>query len=273
MLLAAFEVSRRLNHDELPLPTSPPSLPPSPPLPPSVPSPPSLPPSPPSPPLRPGSLFALSSSDLVAALGDSAVSRIVLVAGTYEFDESMCSDQGNSSLCINRAVTIEAEVAGSVVLDAKGARRVIYVSSGGQAVLIGLHITGGNISYGPVLPFCAGKDCAERWAGGVCAVFEPPLFQRSPRPPVLDPHTSVCWQGGVFVDCGGEATLTRTNIYANIAEQVRPSALKPAGYMLAAHYFRPFKLQSGGGLLVWKGAGGGTQTHLRTASVPTLVGE
>ena len=75
------------------------------------------------------------------ALNDSAVSRIVLVAGTYEFADSMCDDEGSSALCIDRNVTIEAEVAGSVVLDAKGARRVIYVSSGGRAELIGLNIT------------------------------------------------------------------------------------------------------------------------------------
>ena len=106
--------------------------------------------------MQPGSRYALSSSDLIAALNDSAVSRIVLVAGTYEFDGDMCTDQGGSgrrlshdvsvgsaALCIDRNVTIEAEVAGSVVLDAKGARRVIYVSTGGRAELVGLNITGG----------------------------------------------------------------------------------------------------------------------------------
>ena len=67
----------------------------------------------------------------------------MLVAGTYEFADSMCPDQGGSALCIDRNVTIEAEVAGSVVLDAKGARRVIYVSTAGRAELIGLNITGG----------------------------------------------------------------------------------------------------------------------------------
>ena len=75
----------------------------------------------------------------------------MLVAGTYEFDGSMCTDQGGSALCIDRNVTIEAEVAGSVVLDAKGARRVIYVSTAGRAELIGLNITGGyaasNVSF------------------------------------------------------------------------------------------------------------------------------
>jgi hypothetical protein len=79
------------------------------------------------------------------ALGDSAVSRIVLVAGTYEFDYDMCSNErGGSALCIDRAVTIEAEVAGSVVLKAEGARRVIYVSAAGRAELVGLDITGGQ---------------------------------------------------------------------------------------------------------------------------------
>ena len=66
------------------------------------------------------------------------------MAGTYEFDDDMCTgSQGGSALCINRDVTIEAEVAGSVVLDAKGARRVVYVSHAGRAELIGLDITGG----------------------------------------------------------------------------------------------------------------------------------
>jgi len=72
------------------------------------------------------------------------VSRIVLVAGTYEFADDMCSNYlGGSALCIDCNVTIEAEVAGSVVLDAKGARRVIYVSATGRAQLFGLNITGG----------------------------------------------------------------------------------------------------------------------------------
>jgi len=128
-----------------PPPLSPPASPSSPPL-----SPPS-PPSPPPPPLQPGSRYAISSSDLIAALSDSAVSRIVLVAGTYEFADDMCPDQGGSALCIDRNVTIEAEVAGSVVLDAKGARRVIYVSTAGRAELVGLNITGGgavdNVSF------------------------------------------------------------------------------------------------------------------------------
>ena len=96
------------------------------------------------PPLQSGSQYAYSSSDLKAALGDSAVSSIVLKAGTYEFDNDMCSNEGGSALCIDRDVTIEAEVAGTVVLNAKGARRVIYVSNTGRAELVGLDITGGE---------------------------------------------------------------------------------------------------------------------------------
>jgi hypothetical protein len=102
---------------------------------------------PPSPPLHPGSQYAYSSSDLIAALGDSAVSRIVLKAGTYEFDNDMCSNEGGSALCINRNLTIESEVAGSVVLNAKGARRVIYVAAAGRVALVGLDITGGEAEY------------------------------------------------------------------------------------------------------------------------------
>ena len=68
----------------------------------------------------------------------------MLRAGTYEFDDAMCSDLGGSALCIDHPVTIEAEVAGSVVLDAKGARRVVYVAAAGRAELVGLNITGGT---------------------------------------------------------------------------------------------------------------------------------
>ena len=67
------------------------------------------------------------------------------MAGTYEFDDDMPCKGGSAALCIDRDVTIEAEVAGSVVLNATGARRVIYVSTGGRAELVGLNITGGGV--------------------------------------------------------------------------------------------------------------------------------
>ena len=86
-------------------------------------------------------------AELIAALIDSTVDKIVMVAGTYEFGSTMagCTDFP-AALCISRAVTIEAEVEGGVVLDGMGARRVITVESGGAADLIGLHITRGYAS-------------------------------------------------------------------------------------------------------------------------------
>ena len=88
------------------------------------------------------SQVSLSTADeLVAAVSDSAVDKIVVAAGRYEFASNMCSD---SALCISRELTIEAEVAGSVVFDGMGVRRVFLIDSGGTAELIGLDITGGR---------------------------------------------------------------------------------------------------------------------------------
>ena len=84
-------------------------------------------------------------AELTAAVSDSGVDKITVVEGRYEFSSSMCTE---SALCIDRAVMIEAEVPGSVVLDAKGSastkRRVFDVQSSAAAELIGLNITGGN---------------------------------------------------------------------------------------------------------------------------------
>ena len=92
-------------------------------------------------------------SQLVAAVGDSAVDKILVAAGTYELISDMCL---GSALCISRAITIEAEVPGTVVFDAKGdtclytcdhadgaCRRPFLIQSGGAVTLIGLDITGG----------------------------------------------------------------------------------------------------------------------------------
>eukprot|EP00964_Phaeocystis_antarctica_P055963 scaffold32964_cov64-Phaeocystis_antarctica.AAC.1 len=112
----------------------------------------------------------------------------------------MCTgDQGSSALCIDRAVTIEAEVAGSVVLDAKGARRVIYVSTAGRAELIGLNITGG-----------AAEDVS------FLASIEP---TRDVPPPLNHPIFSL-QGGGMRID--GYADLTDCNIHDNVATDVRP---------------------------------------------------
>ena len=83
-------------------------------------------------------------AELTTAVGDSAVDKILVAAGTYDLTSDMCS---GSAVCIDRALTIEAEVPGAVVLNAMGARRVFEIQSGGTAELIGLNITGGSASY------------------------------------------------------------------------------------------------------------------------------
>ena len=199
-----------------------PPLPPSPPSPPSPSSPPQPPPEPPSLPLQPGSRFAISSSELIMALNDEAVDKIVLKAGTYEFTGSMCATlardyeffgydlssevleyaQRNlhsvSALCINRTVTIEAEVAGSVVLDAKGLRRVIHVQPGGTAELVGLNITGGLAAFGGGLLV---------YPGGVANITGCNIHNNA-KPPVFAP-------GGGGLCILGEATLRDCNIFDN----------------------------------------------------------
>ena len=90
---------------------------------------------------------ASTVGEFTAAVGNSAVDKILLAAGTYELTSSMCSSyRGYAAVCIDRALTIEAEVPGAVVLNAMRARRVFYIQSGGTAELIGLNITGGSTS-------------------------------------------------------------------------------------------------------------------------------
>ena len=84
---------------------------------------------------------ASTVGEFTAAVGDSAVDKILLAAGTYELTSNMCT---GSAVCISRtALIIEAEVPGAVVLNAMGFRRVFLIESGGTAELIGLNITGG----------------------------------------------------------------------------------------------------------------------------------
>ena len=85
---------------------------------------------------------ASTVGELTAAVGNSAVDKILLAAGTYELTSDMCT---GSAVCISRTLIIEAEVPGAVVLNATGARRVFYIQSG-TAELIGLNITGGSES-------------------------------------------------------------------------------------------------------------------------------
>ena len=84
---------------------------------------------------------ASTVSAFTAAVADSTVNKILLAAGTYNFNDDTCT---GSAVCISRALTIEAEVPGAVVLNAMGGRRVFTIESGGTAELIGLNITGGS---------------------------------------------------------------------------------------------------------------------------------
>ena len=86
---------------------------------------------------------ASTVGEFTAAIADSSVNKILLAAGTYELTSDMCA---RSAVCIDRTLTIEAEVPGAVVLNAMGARRVFEIQSGGTVELIGLDITGGYAS-------------------------------------------------------------------------------------------------------------------------------
>ena len=79
-----------------------------------------------------------TSADLISAL-ENDEAHVVLRAGVYALTSDMCSD---GRLCLTQAVRIEAEVAGTVVLDAQQGNRVLYISGTG-AELVGLNITGG----------------------------------------------------------------------------------------------------------------------------------
>ena len=69
------------------------------------------------------------------AADDSAVERIVLAAGTYDLTRAISIRHG-------RALTIEAEEVGTVVLDANGLFGPV-VNVNGTATLSGLNVTGG----------------------------------------------------------------------------------------------------------------------------------
>ena len=90
---------------------------------------------------------ASTVSAFIAAVADSTVNKILLGAGTYEFTSDMVGCT-RSAVCISRALTIEAELPGAVVLNAMGGRRVFKINTGGTAELIGLNITGGSSTSG-----------------------------------------------------------------------------------------------------------------------------
>ena len=93
----------------------------------------------------PGYANVRTPAELVAAVGDlssDAATTIRLAPGIYTL---------TAQLEIFRPLTLEAEIPGSVVLDARAdttsVRRVIYIDEGtasGSVDLIGLNITGGR---------------------------------------------------------------------------------------------------------------------------------
>ena len=70
----------------------------------------------------------------------------MLREGVYDLTSGMTEMCSHGMLCLDYAVTIEAEVAGTVVLDAARSNRVVYITGTGVE-LIGLNITGGMSSY------------------------------------------------------------------------------------------------------------------------------
>ena len=144
-----------------------------------------------------------SVAELTAAVGNSAVDMILVAAGTYDLTSNMCTRTMNVgapglhrpwAICIDRALTIEAQVPGSAVLDAKGGRGVFLISSGANAKLIGLDIIGGFMDQvsNHAKRGAARRDCVASWA------------KSNPRPHAYacnvprSPHWFVLTVGGVL---------------------------------------------------------------------------
>ena len=149
--------------------------------------------------------------ELITAIGNDSVNRVVAMAGPYNFDTSAMSC--GSALCINRTLTIEAEVPGAVVLNATGKWRVFKIESGGTATLIGLNITGGH-------PQGSEKDHAGGiyvGSGGHATLIDSNVYENSGKKA----------GGGLLI--GGTAKLTNVNLYDNHAGWVwtSPFELSP----------------------------------------------
>jgi len=136
-------------------------------------------------------------AELTAAVGNSAIDKILVAAGTYTFTADMCS---GSAICIDRAVTIEAQVSGSVVLDGNGGRRVFEIKPGGTAGLVGLNITGGSAYYDGGGGVFVGSNGVANFEG--CNIHD---------------NTAGSRGGGLYIR--GTATLTNTNLYSNQASR------------------------------------------------------
>ncbi len=163
---------------------------------------------------------------LIAALEDSAISRLVLQAGAYELAGQACQRNvtfGASSyktlvssrLCIDRSITIEAEVPGSVVLDAQGSLapvtslRVLLVAAGAEAELIGLNVTGGDAKDGELASYGGGLLVFGTAHLTNCSVHDNNAGK--------DQWPFAGAGGGLFVGTGGSANLEDCSLRANTA--------------------------------------------------------
>ena len=119
----------------------------------------------------------------------------MLAAGTYDLP---------STLSISRALTIEAEEAGTVVLDAKGRfGPVVAIKPGGTATLKGLDVTGGRLVSGLDVTGGAGGNresymTYSYWYGGEMVIVRE--------------HGA-----GLAIEEGGEANLNGCQVYENQA--------------------------------------------------------
>ena len=182
-------------------------------------------------------------AELTAAVGNSAINKIVLAAGTYELGSTMCGNRlytdTQSAICIDRALTIQADVPGAVVLNGMGNRRSVFQIKSGlsRAIvnLIGLNITGGRSDGGGV----SIRSGVANFEG--CNIHE---NQASGE----DENGDIgLGGGGVYVDSDGVANFESCNIHDN--------SVGSGGYY------------GGGGLLIF-GTATLTNTNVYSNEVP-----
>ena len=142
----------------------------------------------------------------------------MLQEGVYDLTSGMTEMCSAGMLCLEYAVTIEAEVAGAVVLDAARSNGVLYIT-GTDVELIGLNITGGYSSY--VSGRCRTHALMFKlW--NLVLIHSARFFEPNPSPrwKVTRLIAYFCMQGG-GVRVYGSASFIDCNLYDNEALQVR----------------------------------------------------
>ena len=163
-------------------------------------------------------------ADLISALANTGVGRIVLAPGTYIL---------SAELNVTRSVVLEAAVAGSVVLNAQASssspRRVLNINPGPSGVVqvIGLNITGGYVDEGVPGALCS--ETCNYAIDGLCDDGGPgheynydeyyDFSQRYRSTCDLGSDCTDCgprggWGGGVYAT-SGTVTITSSSIYGN----------------------------------------------------------